>query len=73
MNMNETTKQDLQWFKDREMTDIVMIREGKKVDAFIKDEDEAVYYFNLQEKGILFEDKIRIHRAPPTGCSSCEG
>ena len=66
-------KQDIQLFKDKEMMDIIMIREGKRIEAFIKDESEAKYYFKLQDQGILFEDKIRIHRAPPTGCSSCEG
>lgn len=65
--------QTLQWFKDREMMDIVMIREGEKVDAFISDEYEAVYYFNLQNKGITFKDKVRIHRAPPESCESCGG
>lgn len=73
MKLTDTDKQNLQWFQDREMTEIVMIREGKKIDAFIKDNDEAIYYFNLQEKGIRFEAKIRIHRAPPTGCVGCEG
>ena len=66
-------KQTLQWFKDKEMMDIIMIREGKRIEAFIKDESEAKYYFKLQDQGILFETKVRIHRAPPTGCSSCEG
>lgn len=66
-------KQTLQWFKDRELMDIIMIREGKRIEAFIKDESEANYYFKLQDQGIQFEAKVRIHRAPPTGCSSCEG
>lgn len=67
-------KQDLKWFKDREMDQIIMITpEGKEVTSDVRHEKDANYYFDLQEKGFTFKPVIRIHKTAPTGCASCEG
>ena len=69
-------KQELQWFRDREMDTVIMITpEGKEVDAYIANKREAKYYFDKQEKGFSFKVKLRVSKVDPdkvcTG--SCEG
>ena len=66
--------QDLQWFKDREMDTIIRVdRHGDETEKVISNEKEAEYYHSLPDSEFTFKAIVKIHRAAPGGCDSCEG
>ena len=68
-------KQTLEWFQEKERDSVVMITpDGKEVPVTIDDKKDCDYYYDrLQNKGFTFREKIKVHRAPPASCDSCEG
>lgn len=67
-------KQNLQWFLDREMDSVIRIdKDGNEIEKPINNHDDAKYFWKQQDDGFKFKAKVRVHRAPPTGCASCEG
>jgi len=48
--------------------------DGKEVLVTIDDKKDCDYYYDrLQNKGFTFRKKIKVHRAPPASCETCEG
>jgi hypothetical protein len=65
-------KQDIQWFKERELSTVIRIdTDGNKVEKEILNEKDAEYFYNQQSDGYTFKAKVRIHRQPPESCESC--
>ena len=69
---------DLQWFKEQELSKIVCIlpgiseiKEKKLVDVL--NETDAVHYFEMQNRGYLFEKVIVVHKKVVDTCTTCEG
>lgn len=63
--------QEIEWFEDREMDQVIMVDGEKEIVVDIASKAEAKYYYDLQAKGITFKPKLRVHRAPPSECESC--
>lgn len=76
--------QDLQWFLDREMSSVLRTEPKEEYSADFKtptyrtievpilNKEVAKYQHSLQKKGFTFAPIVRVHKAAPTGCASCE-
>ena len=68
------SKQTLEWFQDHEMSQVICVlpnKDEKTID--IMSENDAKYYFEMQDRGYTFKKKVTIHQAVESSCQSCEG
>ena len=67
-------KKKLDWFEDRMLSTIqCTLPNGITKDVELIFDHDPAHYHDMQDRGYTFDPKIRVHRAPPTGCASCEG
>jgi hypothetical protein len=59
---------DLQWFLDREGSYIMR----GTTEVFVASEETANKLFEMQGEDYVFSEKLKIHKARPESCPSCE-
>jgi hypothetical protein len=59
----------LGWFQERELEEVICkLPNGGICPMIVTDPKHS---FKMQERGYMFEAKLRVHRAPPAECESC--
>lgn len=53
-------------------TIVCTLPNGDKREIELLNTSDPQHCFDMQDRGYVFQSKITIHKAPPTGCASCE-